>query len=91
MKNFYLLLLLMFLFGTTKAQELIVGGDMTSEDSWTGFSCSDTADQSTYEFNYKKGVSVGRSTLNLSNLQKSLYIMSVTSGTKTESQKFILK
>ena len=91
MENIYLLLLLVFLAGITKVQELIVGGDFSCKDSWTGFSRIFIADQSTYEFNYKKGVSVGRSTLNLRNLQKGLYILSVTSGTKTESQKFILK
>jgi len=37
------------------------------------------------------GKSNGNSTLNLNNLNKGIYLMSVTTGTKTESQKFILK
>jgi hypothetical protein len=52
MKKIYLFFLLMFIFVTTKAQELIVGGDMTNADAWIGFSRSNAADESTFEFNY---------------------------------------
>jgi hypothetical protein len=52
MKNIYLFFLLMLIFSTIKAQELIVGGDMSNADAWKAFSRGDAPDESTFEFNY---------------------------------------